>query len=37
LVAHCGFGAPVNAPWFWRWIMLIILHLPERVFARTRL
>lgn len=31
-----GFGV-VYTPWFWRWIMLIILHVPERVFVRTRL
>jgi short-subunit dehydrogenase len=23
--------------WFWRWIMLIITHLPECVFKRTKL
>lgn len=31
-----GFGV-VYTPWFWRWIMLIILHVPERIFVRTRL
>jgi NADP-dependent 3-hydroxy acid dehydrogenase YdfG len=31
-----GFGA-VYAPWFWRWIMLIIRHVPERIFIRTKL
>lgn len=31
-----GFGV-VYTPWFWRWIMLFILHVPERVFVRTRL
>jgi decaprenylphospho-beta-D-erythro-pentofuranosid-2-ulose 2-reductase len=31
-----GFGA-VYTPWFWRWIMLLIRHVPERVFVRTRL
>lgn len=24
-------------PWFWRWIMLLIVHIPERIFLRTRL
>ena len=24
-------------PWFWRWIMLAIVHLPERLFLHTRL
>ncbi|MCA3225478.1 MAG: SDR family oxidoreductase [Burkholderiales bacterium] len=31
-----GFGN-VYTPWFWRWIMLLIRHVPERVFIRTRL
>jgi decaprenylphospho-beta-D-erythro-pentofuranosid-2-ulose 2-reductase len=31
-----GFGA-VYTPWFWRWIMLLIRHVPERLFVRTRL
>lgn len=31
-----GFGM-VYTPSFWRWIMLIIKHVPERVFVRTRL
>jgi decaprenylphospho-beta-D-erythro-pentofuranosid-2-ulose 2-reductase len=31
-----GFGT-VYTPWFWRWIMLIIRHLPERIFVRTKL
>jgi decaprenylphospho-beta-D-erythro-pentofuranosid-2-ulose 2-reductase len=31
-----GFGV-VYTPWFWRWIMLLIRHLPERLFVRTRL
>jgi decaprenylphospho-beta-D-erythro-pentofuranosid-2-ulose 2-reductase len=34
-LAH-GFGA-VYTPWFWRWIMLLIMHVPERLFVRTRL
>jgi short-subunit dehydrogenase len=24
-------------PWFWRWIMWIIVHMPQRLFLRTRL
>lgn len=31
-----GFGV-VYTPRFWRWIMLIIRHLPERTFIRTKL
>jgi hypothetical protein len=31
-----GFGV-VYTPWFWRWIMLLIRHVPERLFIRTRL
>ncbi|MFN7570375.1 MAG: SDR family oxidoreductase [Betaproteobacteria bacterium] len=31
-----GWGT-VYTPWFWRWIMLVIRHVPERVFVRTRL
>ena len=27
----------VYLPWFWRWIMLIIRHIPERVFKRLQL
>lgn len=27
----------VYSPWFWRWIMLVIIHLPSRLFLRTRL
>jgi decaprenylphospho-beta-D-erythro-pentofuranosid-2-ulose 2-reductase len=26
----------IYTPWFWRWIMLIIRHLPERLFVRLR-
>jgi short-subunit dehydrogenase len=26
----------IYTPWFWRWIMLIIQHLPERLFVRLR-
>lgn len=31
-----GFGA-IYTPWFWRWIMLVIRHVPERIFVRTKL
>lgn len=27
----------VYTPWFWRWIMLVILHIPRKIFVRTRL
>ena len=27
----------VYTPWFWRWIMLVIRHVPEFIFVRTRL
>jgi decaprenylphospho-beta-D-erythro-pentofuranosid-2-ulose 2-reductase len=27
----------VYLPWFWRWIMLVILHIPERLFKRLKL
>jgi short-subunit dehydrogenase len=27
----------VYAPWFWRWIMLVIRHIPEPLFVRTKL
>lgn len=27
----------VYTPWFWRWIMLVIVHIPRRIFVRTRL
>lgn len=27
----------VYLPWFWRWIMLVILHIPEGIFKRTKL
>jgi short-subunit dehydrogenase len=27
----------VYLPWFWRWIMLVILHIPEPLFKRLRL
>jgi decaprenylphospho-beta-D-erythro-pentofuranosid-2-ulose 2-reductase len=34
-LAH-GFGA-VYTPRFWRWIMLLIRHVPERMFVKTKL
>ncbi len=30
-------GPVVYAPWFWRWIMLVVRFMPARVFYRTRL
>ena len=24
-------------PWFWRWVMLIVVHLPQRLFLRSKL
>jgi decaprenylphospho-beta-D-erythro-pentofuranosid-2-ulose 2-reductase len=27
----------VYTPWFWRWIMLVIRHVPEFLFVRTKL
>ena len=27
----------VYLPWFWRWIMLVIRHIPERLFKRLKL
>ena len=27
----------VYTPWFWRWIMLLIRHIPEFLFVRTKL
>lgn len=26
----------IYTPWFWRWIMLVIRHIPERLFVRLR-
>ncbi len=38
IVAAVGHGRnEVYLPWFWRWIMLVILHIPEGVFKRLRL
>ena len=31
-----GFGT-VYTPWFWRWIMLVIRSIPERLFVRLKL
>ena len=30
-------SAVVYAPWFWKWIMLVIRHIPEFVFVRMKL
>jgi short-subunit dehydrogenase len=27
----------IYTPWFWRWIMLVVRSIPERLFLRTRL
>jgi hypothetical protein len=27
----------IYVPWFWRWIMLIINSIPERLFKRLKL
>jgi short-subunit dehydrogenase len=27
----------VYTPWFWRWIMLVVRHIPEPIFVRTKL
>jgi decaprenylphospho-beta-D-erythro-pentofuranosid-2-ulose 2-reductase len=27
----------VYLPWFWRWIMLVIRHIPEPLFKRLKL
>lgn len=38
IVAAIDRGAGVvYTPWFWRWIMLVIRHVPEFVFNRTKL
>ena len=26
----------IYTPWWWRWIMLIIRHIPESIFVRLR-
>jgi len=28
--------AVIYTPWFWRWILLIIRSIPERLFVRLR-
>ena len=31
-------GRPViYTPWFWRWVMLVIVHIPERIFGKVDL
>jgi hypothetical protein len=38
IVAAVDRGAGVvYTPWFWRWIMLVIRHIPEFLFVRTKL
>lgn len=38
IVAAVDRGAGVvYTPWFWRWIMLVIRHVPEPIFVRTKL
>jgi hypothetical protein len=32
-----GGNGEFYTPWFWRWIMLLVRHLPNRVFLRTKL
>jgi decaprenylphospho-beta-D-erythro-pentofuranosid-2-ulose 2-reductase len=27
----------IYVPWFWRWIMLVIRMIPERIFKRLKL
>jgi short-subunit dehydrogenase len=27
----------IYVPWFWRWIMLIIRHVPEPIFKRLKM
>jgi short-subunit dehydrogenase len=27
----------IYLPWFWRWIMLIIRHVPEHIFKRLKM
>jgi decaprenylphospho-beta-D-erythro-pentofuranosid-2-ulose 2-reductase len=27
----------VYTPWFWRWIMLIVIHVPQAIFLRSKL
>lgn len=38
IVAAMASGKPVlYTPWFWRYILLIIRHIPERIFMRLKL
>ena len=38
IVAAMASGRQVlYTPWFWRWIMLVIRHIPERIFVRLKL
>lgn len=38
IVAAMASGKQVlYTPWFWRWILLIIRHIPERIFVRLKL
>ncbi|MDB5821300.1 MAG: short-chain dehydrogenase [Herminiimonas sp.] len=38
IVMACDRGlGTVYTPWFWRWIMFLIRHLPESLFVKTRL
>jgi hypothetical protein len=30
-------NAALYTPWFWRWIMAIVTHLPQAIFLRTKL
>ncbi len=32
-----GRGGQLYTPWFWRWIMLVVMHLPRALFLRSRL
>jgi hypothetical protein len=38
IVAAMASGKQVlYTPWFWRWILLVIRHIPERIFVRLKL
>ncbi|MDP1612866.1 MAG: SDR family oxidoreductase [Sulfuritalea sp.] len=38
IVAAMASGRQVlYTPWFWRWILLVIRHIPERIFVRLKL
>jgi hypothetical protein len=32
-----GRSGVLYTPWFWNWIMMVIRHIPERIFVRTGL